>query len=214
MSTTGLKAATYGAGDSFPFTEDNPSTAPGFCWHCGRDLKGEGVYMIEVVDGGKIRKQDGTEADEADAGYMGWYEVGRYCGRKFDADVRVWVPTDRRAILAAQERAAEVITEVTDLTEKPVREEVPAVDVIHPEPLEVPEPATPTAPEGSGSQKARCLALAQAEGWTITVFGRGASTTINAIKGSTHLMVGNAEGQPVSNAWKAMRRAITEEAGR
>ena len=52
-----------------------------FCVQCGR-LVGATAWYVEVINGGEIRLQDGTEAIQ-DAGYMGCYPVGNECAKKF-----------------------------------------------------------------------------------------------------------------------------------
>ena len=52
-----------------------------FCVQCGR-LVGANPWMVEVVDGGVIRLQDGTEGVH-DGGYMGWWAVGNECAKSF-----------------------------------------------------------------------------------------------------------------------------------
>lgn len=53
-----------------------------FCVQCGRKT-GDNPWMVEVVFGGEIRLQDGTEADMDDSGYMGWWPVGNECAKAF-----------------------------------------------------------------------------------------------------------------------------------
>lgn len=77
------------AGDSPNFAD--PKNNVGFmdygCVQCGRKV-GKNGFWIEVINGGEIRLQDGTEHDIAnDAGYMGCWAVGSECAKMFDPQV-------------------------------------------------------------------------------------------------------------------------------
>jgi hypothetical protein len=71
----------FNAGDSAPFNEKAISTSEELCHVCGRKV-GKNPLWFEVVNGGDLRLQDGTEAIR-DAGYMGHYPVGSECAKKF-----------------------------------------------------------------------------------------------------------------------------------
>ena len=57
-----------------------------FCVQCGRKV-GEDPWWVEVIEGGEIREQDGSEADYTDAGYMGHFPVGNECAKKFAKNI-------------------------------------------------------------------------------------------------------------------------------
>ena len=57
-----------------------------FCVQCGR-LVGSNPWMVEVTNGGYIRLQDGTEADNNDPGYMGCWPVGNECAKAFEPNL-------------------------------------------------------------------------------------------------------------------------------
>lgn len=58
-----------------------------FCVQCGR-LVGKNPWMVEVINGGEIRLQDGTEHDTTnDRGYMGWWAVGNECAKAFEPNL-------------------------------------------------------------------------------------------------------------------------------
>jgi hypothetical protein len=73
------------AGGSVNFAEPkaNVKWNEPFCVQCGRKV-GADAWYVEVIDGGDIRLQDGTEHDVAnDAGYMGCWAVGNECAKSF-----------------------------------------------------------------------------------------------------------------------------------
>jgi hypothetical protein len=72
------------AGGSVNFAEPkaNVELADSFCVQCGRKV-GADAWYVELIDGGEIRLQDGTEADVNDAGYMGCWAVGNECAKSF-----------------------------------------------------------------------------------------------------------------------------------
>ncbi len=51
------------------------------CVCCGRKLTGTPVY-VEVIDGGGQVAAPGLDPDQTDAGYMGFFPVGRHCAKK------------------------------------------------------------------------------------------------------------------------------------
>jgi hypothetical protein len=51
------------------------------CSCCGRRLTGQPVW-VEVIDGGSSVAAPGLDPDTNDPGYMGFFPVGRACGRK------------------------------------------------------------------------------------------------------------------------------------
>jgi len=51
------------------------------CACCGRRLTGRPVY-VEVIDGGGQVAAPGLDPDQADAGYMGFFPIGRSCAKK------------------------------------------------------------------------------------------------------------------------------------
>jgi hypothetical protein len=54
-----------------------------FCVQCGRKV-GKNSWFVEVINGGDIRLQDGTEYDiSSDPGYMGCWAVGNECAKSF-----------------------------------------------------------------------------------------------------------------------------------
>jgi len=58
-----------------------------FCVQCGR-LVGNNPWMVECINGGEIRLQDGTEHDIAnDRGYMGCWAVGNECAKAFEPNL-------------------------------------------------------------------------------------------------------------------------------
>lgn len=71
------------AGESLNFAEpkSNVGYDDNFCVQCGRKVGADSWY-VEVIDGGDIRLQDGSEAVQ-DAGYMGCYPVGNECAKQF-----------------------------------------------------------------------------------------------------------------------------------
>jgi hypothetical protein len=82
MSATTVKIQ---AGDQVNFAEpkSNVGDKDSFCVQCGRKV-GADAWYVEMIDGGHIRLQDGTEHDvENDRGYMGWWPVGNECAKKF-----------------------------------------------------------------------------------------------------------------------------------
>lgn len=73
------------AGDMPNFAEpkSNVGSENNFCVQCGRKV-GADAWYVEVIKGGDIRLQDGSEYDVAsDAGYMGCYPVGNECAKRF-----------------------------------------------------------------------------------------------------------------------------------
>jgi hypothetical protein len=72
------------AGDQPNFVEPkaNVGATENYCVQCGRKV-GANAWYVEVIDGGFIRLQDGTEADMTDAGYMGCYAIGNECAKLF-----------------------------------------------------------------------------------------------------------------------------------
>ena len=76
------------AGETATFAEpkSNVDWNDNYCNECGRKA-GKNPFYIEVVNGGEIRLQDGTEADVNDAGYMGFWPIGSECAKKYDPRV-------------------------------------------------------------------------------------------------------------------------------
>lgn len=72
---------TFNAGDNAPFHAKAINHDLDCCYVCGRILGKNPMYM-EVIDGGFIREQDGTEPIR-DGGYMGHYPIGSECAKKF-----------------------------------------------------------------------------------------------------------------------------------
>jgi hypothetical protein len=72
------------AGGSVNFAEpkSNVKNEDAFCVQCGRKV-GANAWYVEIIDGGDIRLQDGTEADVNHAGYMGCWPVGNECAKSF-----------------------------------------------------------------------------------------------------------------------------------
>jgi hypothetical protein len=81
MTTTTYE---FNAGDGAPFNELATTLVDReLCYVCGRKLGANPLYF-EVINGGDLRLQDGTEYDIAsDRGYMGCYPVGSTCAHKF-----------------------------------------------------------------------------------------------------------------------------------
>ena len=79
------KDSFFRAGDSAPFHPNMNSSSEKRCCVCGRKV-GKNSWYFEVIDGGDLRKQDGTEAIQ-DAGYMGCYPVGSECAKKFEEGI-------------------------------------------------------------------------------------------------------------------------------
>jgi hypothetical protein len=75
------------AGDSLNWAEpkDNVGKDDYACVQCGRKV-GKNGWWVEVINGGDIRLQDGTEAVQ-DGGYMGCWAVGSECAKSFDSQV-------------------------------------------------------------------------------------------------------------------------------
>ena len=75
------------AGDSVNFAEpkDNVGRNDDACVQCGRKV-GKNGWWVEIINGGEIRLQDGTEA-VYDGGYMGCWAVGSECAKSFDSQV-------------------------------------------------------------------------------------------------------------------------------
>lgn len=87
-------AIQFKAGDSAPFAEGHDNHPDGVygCILCGRKV-GKNPWWVEVVEGGYLRAQDGTEVDEdTDPGYMGFWTVGSECAKKVDPVVLVKLP--------------------------------------------------------------------------------------------------------------------------
>ena len=80
MATTITKIQ---AGDQPNFAEpkSNVEATEDYCVQCGRKV-GANPWFVEVIDGGSIRLQDGTEAVR-DGGYMGCYPIGNECAKAF-----------------------------------------------------------------------------------------------------------------------------------
>lgn len=77
------------AGDSVNFADpkENVGRDDDYCVQCGRKM-GKNGWFVEIINGGEIRLQDGTEHDIAnDAGYMGCWPVGNECAKGFDPKV-------------------------------------------------------------------------------------------------------------------------------
>ena len=78
VNTTKIQA---GEGLNFAEPKSNVGYDDAFCVQCGRKV-GADAWYVEVVNGGDIRLQDGSEAVR-DAGYMGCYPVGNECAKSF-----------------------------------------------------------------------------------------------------------------------------------
>lgn len=78
MATTTF---TYNANEDAPFHPKAIVSDLELCSVCGRIL-GKNPWYMEVIDGGYIRLQDGTEPVR-DGGYMGHYPIGTECAKKF-----------------------------------------------------------------------------------------------------------------------------------
>jgi hypothetical protein len=76
------------AGDQPNFVDpkSNVSATDNYCVQCGRKV-GANPWYVEVIDGGHIRLQDGTEANFNDGGYMGWWPVGNECAKAFASNL-------------------------------------------------------------------------------------------------------------------------------
>jgi hypothetical protein len=77
------------AGESVNFAEpkSNVGATEDYCVQCGRKV-GANPWFVEVINGGDIRLQDGTEYDTAsDAGYMGSWPVGNECAKVFASNI-------------------------------------------------------------------------------------------------------------------------------
>lgn len=70
-----------GEGLNFAEPKSNVGLEDSFCVQCGRKV-GADAWHVEMINGGEIRLQDGTEAVQ-DAGYMGCWPVGNECAKKF-----------------------------------------------------------------------------------------------------------------------------------
>jgi hypothetical protein len=70
---------------NFADPKSNVSAVDDFCVQCGRKV-GNNPWMVEVIDGGYIRLQDGTETI-LDGGYMGCYPVGNECAKAFESNI-------------------------------------------------------------------------------------------------------------------------------
>lgn len=86
FKNTAYLAPEFNAGDPAPFHEGIHKDGAERCVVCGRKV-GKKSYLVEVIDGGDIREQDGTEADTEDAGYMGCWPVGSECAKKFAPNI-------------------------------------------------------------------------------------------------------------------------------
>jgi hypothetical protein len=79
-TTTKIQA---GESPNFADPKENVKWEDAYCVQCGRKV-GANAWYVEVIDGGSIRLQDGTEHNvAADAGYMGCWPVGNECAKKF-----------------------------------------------------------------------------------------------------------------------------------
>ena len=77
----------FNAGDPAPFNEKASVDNTNLCYVCGRKL-GKHPLWFEVINGGDLREQDGTEYDTSkDSGYMGCYPVGSTCANKFAPNI-------------------------------------------------------------------------------------------------------------------------------
>jgi hypothetical protein len=76
------------AGESVNFADpkSNVSATESYCVQCGRKV-GANPWFVEIINGGDIRLQDGTEADLSDAGYMGCWPVGNECAKEFASNL-------------------------------------------------------------------------------------------------------------------------------
>lgn len=79
VNTTKIQA---GEGLNFAEPKSNVGLDDNYCVQCGRKV-GADAWYVEVINGGDIRLQDGSEADMNDAGYMGCYPVGNECAKQF-----------------------------------------------------------------------------------------------------------------------------------
>jgi hypothetical protein len=80
MATTKIQA---GEGVNYADPKSNVEWNDPFCVQCGRKV-GADAWHVEIIKGGEIRLQDGTEHDvAADDGYMGCWPVGNECAKKF-----------------------------------------------------------------------------------------------------------------------------------
>jgi len=73
------------AGDQPNFSEpkSNVGWDDTYCVQCGRKV-GANPWYVEVIEGGSIRLQNGSEYDvQSDAGYMGCWAVGNECAKAF-----------------------------------------------------------------------------------------------------------------------------------
>ena len=88
MATTSTTSYEFNAGDSAPFNDKaSREVEQELCFVCGRKLGANPLYF-EVINGGDLRLQDGTEYDIAnDRGYMGCYPVGSTCAHKFAPNI-------------------------------------------------------------------------------------------------------------------------------
>ena len=85
------KTSKIGAGGFVNFAEpkDNVDSGDDYCVQCGRKV-GKSSWWVEIIEGGEIRQQDGTEYDTAkDAGYMGCWAVGSECAKLFESNVLI-----------------------------------------------------------------------------------------------------------------------------
>jgi hypothetical protein len=81
MATTTAKI-NAGESPNFADAKSNVGATENYCIQCGRKV-GANPWFVEVIDGGSIRLQDGTEADVNHAGYMGCWPVGNECAKSF-----------------------------------------------------------------------------------------------------------------------------------
>ena len=86
--TTNTTTYMFNAGDQAPFNHKASHAADQeFCYVCGRKLGANPLYF-EVIEGGDLRLQNGTEYDvQSDAGYMGCFPVGSTCANKFAPNI-------------------------------------------------------------------------------------------------------------------------------
>jgi hypothetical protein len=79
-TTTKIQA---GEAPNFAEPKSNVGATEDYCIQCGRKV-GANPWMVEVINGGDIRLQDGTEHNiENDRGYMGCWPIGNECAKAF-----------------------------------------------------------------------------------------------------------------------------------
>jgi hypothetical protein len=82
MATTTVKIQAKES-PNFAEPKGNVGFEDNFCVQCGRKV-GKNAWYVEVINGGDIRLQDGTEYDISnDRGYMGCWAVGNECAKSF-----------------------------------------------------------------------------------------------------------------------------------